>query len=135
MEPAPAPARPGAASLAVAFFAVSGALEIGLAFADAPRPGLEALWEALGRALLHALLAAGLWRGYALCRTLALVYCLAALVTYAVVLALALGGAPFRFPPSVVVQSFVQVPSCALLFPWLRSPAAARAFPRPLVGP
>jgi hypothetical protein len=134
MQPAPASSRPGAAVLVVVFFAVSGALEIGLAFADAPSPGFEALWEALGRALLHALLAAGLWRGYALCRTLALVYGLAALVTYAVVLALALGGAPLRFPPSVVVQSLFQVPSCALLVPWLRSPAAAQAFPRPLRG-
>jgi len=134
MEPAPAPARSSAAFLAIAFFALSGALEIVLAFADASRPSFEALWEALGQAVLHGLLAAGLWRGYALCRTLALVYCLAALVTYAVVLALALGGAPFRFPPSVIVQSLLQVPSCALLVPWLRSPAAGRAFPRPLVG-
>jgi hypothetical protein len=131
MEPRP---RPLAASLAVAFFAVSGVLEIALAFADSPDPGFEALWEALGRSLLHALLAAGLWRGFALCRTLALVYALAALVTYAVVLALALAGAPFRFPPSVVVQSLLQVPSCALLLPWLRTPAAARAFPRSLLG-
>jgi hypothetical protein len=134
MQPAPASRRPGAALLAVAFFGVSGALEIVLAFADAGRPGFGALWEALGRALLHALLAAGLWRGYALCRALAFVYGLAALVTYAVVLALALGGAPLRFPPSVVVQSLFQVPSCALLVPWLRSPAAARTFSRPLLG-
>lgn len=134
MEPAAAPARSSAAFAAIAFFALSGALEVTLAFADAPRPGFEALWEALGRALLHGLVAAGLWRGYALCRALAFVYSLAALVTYAVVLALALGGAPIRFPPSVVVQSLVQVPSCALLAPWLRSPAAARAFPRPLLG-
>ena len=130
----PAPARSSAASLAVAFFALSGALEIALVFADAPRPPFDAVWEATGRALLHFLLAAGLWRGYALCRALAFVYSLAALATYAVVLALAFGGAPLRFPPSVVVQSLVQVPSCALLVPWLRSPAAARAFPRPLVG-
>jgi hypothetical protein len=92
MEPAPAPARSSAALLAIAFFALSGALEIVLAFADAP------------------------------------------LVTYAVVLALAVGGASIRFPPSVVVQSLLQVPSCALLVPWLRSPAAARALPRPLFG-
>ncbi len=39
-----------------------------------------------------------------------------------------------RFPPSVVVQSLFQVPSCALLLAWLRSPAAAQAFPRPLLG-
>lgn len=126
--------RPRAALLAVAFFLVSGALELGLAFADTAHPQGVALWEALGRALLHWLLAAGLWHRFALCRTFALVYCLAALVTYAAVLALALAGAPLLFPPSVVVQSLVQVPSCALLLPWLRSPAAGLAFPRPLLG-
>jgi hypothetical protein len=114
---------------------VSGWLEIVLAFCDLPRPGFGALWEALGRALLHWLLAAGLWRGLALGRTVAQVYGLAALVTWAVVLALALGGAPLRFPPSVVVRSLLEVPSCALLVRWLRSPAAAEAFPRPLFGP
>jgi hypothetical protein len=129
-----ASARSRGALLTVAFFAVSGVLEVALAFADAPSPAFDSMWEALGRALLHGLLAAGLWRGYALCRTLAFVYCLAALVTYAVVLALALWGAPVPFPPSVVVQSLFQVPSCALLLPWLRSPAAAQAFPRPLLG-
>jgi hypothetical protein len=84
--------------------------------------------------LLPALLAGGLWRGFALCRSLAFVYCLAALVTYAAVLALALAGAKARFPPSVVVQSLLQVPSCALLLPWLRSASAAQAFPRSLLG-
>jgi len=130
----PAAARSRGALLTVAFFAASGALEVVLAFADTPSPGFDRLWEALGRALLNGLLAAGLWRGYALCRTLAFIYCLAALVTYAVVLALALWGAPVPFPPSVVAQSLLQVPSCALLLPWLRSPAAAKAFPRPLLG-
>jgi hypothetical protein len=118
------------------FFALSGAAELVLASADAPRPGFLAVWEAAGRAALPALLAAGLWRGLALCRTLAVVYCLAALVTYAVVLALALGGAPgpVRFPLSVIALSLLEVPSCALLLPWLRSPSAAQAFPRPLLG-
>jgi hypothetical protein len=83
--------------------------------------------------MLHWLVAAGLWRRLALCRTVGIVYCLAALVTYAAVLGLAFGRAPVRFPPSVIVQSLVQVPSCAVLLPWLRSPKAARAFPRPLV--
>lgn len=130
----PALARPKGAQLAIAFFAASGVLEVVLVFADTRRPGLDALWEALGRALLHGLLAAGLWRRYALCRTLAFVYCLAAVVMYAVVLAMALWGAPARFSPSVVVQSLFQGPSCALLLAWLRSPAAGRAFPRPLLG-
>ena len=134
MEPAATPTRPRAALLAVAFFAVCSALELGLAFADAPRPPFVAIWEAAGRAVLPALLAAGLWRGLALGRTFALAYCLAALVTYLVALALALAGVPARFPPSVVVQSLIQIPSCALLVPWLRSPAAERAFPRPLGG-
>jgi hypothetical protein len=127
--------RPRAAVLAVLFFALSGVLELALAFADATHPTGVALWQALGRALLHWLLAAGLWHRFALCRTLALVYCLATLVTYAFVLALALAGAPLLFPPSVVGQSLLQVPSCALLLPWLRTPGAARAFPRPLLGP
>jgi len=127
--------RARAAVLAVAFFALSGVLELALTFVDAAFPTGVALWEALGRALLHWLLAAGLWRRFALCRTFALVYCLAALVTYTVVLALALAGAPLVFPPSVVGQSLVQVPSCALLLPWLRTPDAAQAFPRPLLGP
>ena len=134
MKPAPASPRPRAVVLAVAFFALSAVLELALAFVDAPRPTLVAIWEALGRAVLPALLAAGLWRGFSFCRTIALVYAVAALVTYAVVLALALGGAPVRFPPSVIVQSLLQVPSCAVLVPWLRSPAAARALPRPLLG-
>jgi hypothetical protein len=133
METAPGAPRPRPAVLAVVFFALSGAAELALTFADTPRPDFLAIWEAAGRALLPALLAAGLWRGFALCRSLAFVYCLAALVTYAAVLALALAGAPARFPPSVVVQSLLQVPSCALLLPWLRSPSAAQAFPRPLL--
>ncbi len=130
----PAPPRPRAVVLTVAFFTVSAVLEVALAFVDTPRPGVLQVWEALGRALLPALLAAGLWRGFSFCRTLAVVYAVAALATYAVILALALGGADVRFPPSVVVTSLLQVPSCAVLAPWLRSPAAARAFPRPLLG-
>jgi hypothetical protein len=134
MKTAPASPRPRAVVLAVAFFTLCALLEPALAFVDVPRPTFVAVWEALGRAALPALLAAGLWRGFSFCRTLALVYSVAALVTYAVVLAMALAGAPVRFPPSVVVQSLLQVPSCAVLVPWLRSPAAARALPRPLLG-
>jgi hypothetical protein len=134
MKSAPVSPRPRALVLAFAFFTLCALLEPALAFADAPRPTFLAIWEALGRAVLPALLAAGLWRGYAFCRTVALVYAVAALVTYAVVLAMALAGAPVHFPPSVIVQSLLQVPSCAVLVPWLRSPAAARALPRPLLG-
>lgn len=127
---------PAAVHASVVFFAVSGVLELALLPLEAARPvGIGEAWEALGRALLHWLVAAGLRGRYAVCRSLALVYCLAALVTYAVVLGLALAGAPLRFPPSVVVQSLVQVPSCALLLPFLRSARAARLFSRPLLGP
>jgi hypothetical protein len=134
MKSAPASPRPRAVVLAVTFFALSAVLELALAFVDVPWPTLVVIWEALGRAVLPALLAVGLWRGFSFCRTIALVYAVAALVTYAAVLALALSGAPLRFPPSVIVQSLLQVPSCAVLVPWLRSPAAVRALPRPLLG-
>jgi hypothetical protein len=121
--------------VSAAFFALSGLLEIGLGIGEAPRPvTFWPIWEALGRGLLHLLVAAGLWHRFALCRTIALVYCLAALVLYAVVLGLAFAQAPVAFPTSVVIQSLFQVPSCALLFPYLRSPAAAALFPRALVG-
>jgi len=62
-----------------------------------------------------------------------MVYCLAAIVSYVAAVVLALGGAPLRFPPSVVVQSLYQIPSCALLLPYLRSPRAAELFVRPLI--
>jgi hypothetical protein len=122
--------------LSVSFFAVSGVLEIALAVHDAPRPvPFTTLWQATGAGLLHFLLAWGLWRRIAFCRSVAMVYCLAAIVTYVVAVGLALGHAPLRFPSSVVVQSLFQVPSCALLLPFLRSPAASALFSRPLFGP
>jgi hypothetical protein len=118
------------------FFAASGVLEIALAVHDAPHPvPFTTMWQASGAGLLHFLLAWGLWRRIALCRSVAMVYCLAAIVTYVIVIGLALAHAPLRFPASVVVQSLFQVPSCVLLFPFLRSPAASALFPRPLFGP
>ncbi len=121
--------------LPAAFFLVSGILEIGLAVHDAPHPvPFATMWQATGAGLLHFLVAWGLWRRIALCRSVAMVYCLAVVVTYVAALALALGHAPLRFPSSVVVQSLFQVPSCVLLFPFLRSPAASALFPRPLFG-
>ena len=122
--------------VSVLFFAVCGLLELGLGVLEAPRP-LEfwPVWEALGRAILYWLLAAGLWHRFALCRHVAIVYCLATLVTYAVVLGLALGQAPLQFPNSVVVSSLFQVPSCSLLFPYLRSGEAILLFPRALFRP
>jgi hypothetical protein len=130
MERSPWPRLSLAAHLCAGFFVVSGSLE--LVFAVLEAVDLATLWSGAGQALLHWLLAAGLWRRLALCRTVALVYCLAALVTYGVVLGLALAQAPVRFPTEVVAMSLLQVPSCAVLLPWLRSPAATVAFPRPL---
>ena len=62
-----------------------------------------------------------------------MVYCLASLATYGVVLAMALGQAPLAFPRSVVLASLFEVPSCALLLPYLRSAEAALFFRRPLL--
>jgi hypothetical protein len=128
--PSDRPALPLPGLLCVGFFVVSGLLELGLGLAEPTGP--EAVWNGAGQALLHWLLAAGLWRRLTVCRVLALVYCLATLVTYGAVLALALAREPLRFPPSVVVLSLFQVPSAAVLLPWLRSAAAVRAFPRRL---
>ena len=44
----------------------------------------------------------------------------------------ALAQAPVLFPASVILMSLVQVPSCAVLFPWLQQPGGARRLPRPL---
>jgi hypothetical protein len=119
---------------AALFFAASGLADLGLTLAELPRPlGFWAVWEALGNGLLYALLAVGLLQRFALCRSVAMVYCLASLVTYAVVLAMALAQAPCTFPRSVFVSSLFEVPSCALLLPYLRSAEAALFFRRPLL--
>jgi hypothetical protein len=117
------------------FFALGGLLHLAAAVHGLPRPlAFWPLWGAVGRALLSALLAWGLWRRIALCRSIAMVYCLAVLTTDAVVLGLAFAHAPVRFPDSVVWESLYEVPSCALLFPYLRSSRASALFPRPLFG-
>jgi hypothetical protein len=123
-------ARTRGVALAAAFFALAGLLEVALALAA---PGNERLGPALGRGAIDGLMALGLARRIALCRTIALVYCLASVTTYAVVLALALGHAPFRFPQSIVVQSLFEVPSCSVLFLYLRSSRASAVFTRPLI--
>jgi hypothetical protein len=129
------PRAPAGLVTATAFFALAGILELGLSLWDLPRPwAFWPAWEALGRASLYVLLAWGLWCRIALCRTIALVYCLAAIVLYLAVLGLALAQAPLRFPSSVVIQSLYQVPSCVLLFAYLRSPRAGGVFTRPLFG-
>jgi hypothetical protein len=119
-----------------AFFVVSGLLEIGLGLHDAPRPvPFAAVWQATGAGLLHFLLAWGLWNRIALCRSVAMVYCLAVVLTYLTALGLALAQAPLAFPSSIVVQSLFQVPSGVVLFPFLRSAQASALYPRPLFGP
>ena len=121
--------------VSAAFFAISGVVDAFLSLCDVAHPRtFDFAWQTAGRALLHLLLAWGLWRRIALCRSIAIVYCFAAVLTYGAALGLALAHAPFRFPPSVVVQSLYQVPSCLLLLPFLRSPNASLAFPYPLFG-
>ena len=117
-----------------AFFVGGGLLEVALAVYEAPQPlRFWPLWEALGRAIFHFLLAFGLLRRIALCRSIAMVYCLAVVPTYVAALVLAYADAPLHFPPSVVLQSFYQVPSCVLLFPYLRSAQASVLFTRSLL--
>lgn len=118
-----------------AFFAVGGLLEVACAVYDAPRPvAFWPIWEALGRAILHVLLAVGLLYRLSACRLVAMIYCVAMIATYAAALGLAFAGAPVSYPASVVLQSLYQVPSCVLLFPYLRKEAAASLFSRPLLG-
>jgi hypothetical protein len=119
---------------AALFFASRGFLEVGLTLAELKEPlGFWPVWQTLGSGLLYALLAIGLLHRFALCRSLAMVYCLGSLVTYSVILALALSDAPFAFPRSVFVASLLELPSCALLLPYLRSAEAALFFRRPLL--
>jgi hypothetical protein len=117
------------------FFVLSGLVEIGAAAYETRPLAFWPLWDAFFRGALHFVLAWGLWRRIALCRSVALVYCLAMLTTYGVVLGLALAQAPVSLPDSVKLQSLIQVPSCALLLPFLRSPKASQLFPRALFGP
>ena len=49
-------------------------------------------------------------------------------------ISVAKGSAPVRFPDSIVWESLYEVPSCALLLPYLRSSRASALFPRPLIG-
>jgi len=130
--PSERPSLPLPGRLCVAFFVLSGLFELLLRLGEGSLSATA--WNAAGQALLHWLLAAGLWRRLAFCRVLALVYCLAALVTYGVVLGLALARAPLQFPSLVVVMSLFQVPSCGVLLPWLRGDESLRSFPRRLRG-
>ena len=119
---------------AAGFFALAGMLEIVLAVIDRPSEhAFWPIWEGVGRGLIDGLLALGLWNRLALCRTIASLYCIATLITYALVVGMAVAGTPARYSPSVVVQSLYHIPSCALLLPYLRSPQAAVVFTRPLL--
>ena len=130
-----AASRPAGLLAACLFFAAAGVLELALSLWDLPRPwAFWPAWEAVGRSVFYGLLALGLWHRIAVCRTIALVYCLAAIVLYVAVVGLALAGAPLRYPGSLVIQSLYQVPSCVLLFAYLRSPRAGAVFTRPLFG-
>jgi hypothetical protein len=117
------------------FFALAGVLEIVLAVVDNPEgAAFWPIWEAIGRGLLAGVVAWGLWNRLAICRTVAILYCLATLIAYVAVVGMAVAGAPARYSPSVVVQSLYHIPSCVLLLPYLRSPPAAAVFGRRLLG-
>ena len=115
-----------------AFFAVSGLLDCALTVLGPEEADFDAVWRAMGRGLASGLLALGLWHRRALCRSVALVYCMASVLTYTTVLALALTRQPLRFPVSVVVGSAFEIPSCVLLYFYLRSSRAARYYTAPL---
>lgn len=116
-----------------AFFAVGGLLEISFSLREAARPlTFWPVWEAIGRGLLNLLVGFGLLRRVALCRHIALVYCLVSLAMYGAVLVLAFTSIEVNIPQSVVWKSLYEVPSCALLFPYLRSLEAVVLFSRPL---
>jgi len=125
---------PRGVSLSVAFFVLSGLLELGAGVSEMATLRFWPLWEAVGRGLLHVLLALGLRHRFAFCRTIAMIYCLATLLTYGAALGLALARFPIHAPPSVVLLSAFQVPSCALLLPYLRTAEARAFFTRPLFG-
>jgi hypothetical protein len=128
--------NPAGVVAAAAFFVGAGCLELALGLSELARPlDWWPLSGVLGRATLHFLLAAGLWQRLALCRSIAMVYCLAALATHGVALGLAWAQAPLRFSTALIASSLYEVPSCALLLPFLRSGRAAALFPRPLVAP
>src|SRR5712692_8328503 len=117
------------------FFVAGGALHLGAALHDLPRPlAWWAVWGAVGRALLSLLLAWGLWRRIALCRSIAMVYCLAVLTTDAVVLGLAFAHAPVRFPDSIVWGASTKCLLARCCSPTSAPPAPPPCFPCPSSG-
>jgi hypothetical protein len=111
----------------------AGVLEAVLpALTDPAARSFVRVWEATGRGTFDLLVAFGLWKRVAIVRTLAMIYCLGAILTYAAALGLAWIAAPFHFSRALVLSSLFEVPSCAVLYPWLRSSRAAAIFTRPL---
>jgi hypothetical protein len=123
-----------AVRLTVAYVALAGVLEIAAALAEVRPLGFWAVWDAGVRGGTHFLLALGLHRRLAICRSITMIYCLAVIIMYLAIVALAIAQAPFHYPPSVILQSLYHVPSGVLVFRYLRSPAASGAFPRPMFG-
>jgi hypothetical protein len=116
------------------FFALCALLEFGVvAFSRAP--GFWDLWDATGRSLLYLLVAGGLWRRIWFFRLLAAVYCFVILLTYAAVILLAYSRTNAVFPTSLIVRSLFEIPSAALLLPYLRSPGASATFSRSFFRP
>lgn len=127
--------QPLGVRLTAAFFVVSGAVEI-LATLYEVRPlAFWPVWDACWRGGMDFLLAAGLRHRYAICRSIAMIYCLAVVITYSAAAGLALTGAPLAYPPSVVIQSLLHVPTGVVVFLYLRRPTASALFPRPLFPP
>ena len=124
---------PRGALISAAFFFVSGILDSVLNLLHVGN-GVDftTAWTIVGRGLMSVIVGYGLWHRVALCRSIALIYCLASVVTYSAALALAFSRQPLHFPPAVVVGSAFEVPSCVVLFMYLRSREAATLFVRPL---
>jgi len=121
--------------LTAAYFVLSGVVGILAALYEVRPLSFWPVWDACWRGGMDFLLAAGLRRRYAICRSIAMIYCLAVVITYSVAAGLAVTGAPLSFPPSIVIQSLLHVPSGVVLFLYLRRPAASGLFPRPLFPP
>jgi hypothetical protein len=116
------------------FFALGGLLHLGLAiFAGSQPEKFWGVWDAAGRGLFSVGVAWGLWRRLSLFRSVALVYCVLMLLTYLSALALAYARAPATFPTALVLESLYEIPSCALLLPYLLSGEATAVFSRSLL--
>lgn len=132
MATSEAMAVPLGVRLSAAFFVLAGTLEVGLALFEVRPLSFWPIWDAVVRGGTSVLLAIGLYRRFAICRSIAMIYCLAMVITYLAAVGLALSGAPLQYPTSIVVQSLLHIPSGVVLFLYLRSPVASAHFPRPL---